>query len=77
MLKLLPPLLTPELLHALASMGHGDDLALVDAHFPAARVAQQGAGRLLRGRGDVAWLDWPDESVTIDVDRAEDLARLG
>lgn len=48
MLKLLPPLLTPELLHALASMGHGDDLALVDAHFPAARLAQQGAGRLLR-----------------------------
>jgi L-fucose mutarotase len=48
MLKLLPPLLTPDLLHALASMGHGDDLALVDAHFPAARLAQQGAGRLLR-----------------------------
>lgn len=48
MLKNLPGLLTPDLLHALASMGHGDDLAVVDAHFPAARLAQQGAGRLVR-----------------------------
>lgn len=48
MLKNLPALLTPDLLHALASMGHGDDLALVDAHFPASRLAAQGAGRLVR-----------------------------
>ncbi len=31
------PLLTPELLHALASMGHGDTIALVDANYPASR----------------------------------------
>ena len=48
MLKNCPALLTPDLLHALASMGHGDDVALVDAHFPASRLAQQGGGRLLR-----------------------------
>ena len=48
MLKNLPPLLTPELLHALASMGHGDDVVLVDAHFPACSVAQRGQARLLR-----------------------------
>jgi L-fucose mutarotase len=48
MLKRVPPLITPELLHALASMGHGDDLALVDAHFPASRVAHQGQNRLIR-----------------------------
>ena len=30
-------LLTPELLHALASMGHGDTIALVDANYPATR----------------------------------------
>ena len=36
----------------------------------------EGAGRLLRGRGDVAWLDWTDAAVTFDIDRAEDLARL-
>lgn len=36
MLKGIDPLLTADLLHALASMGHGDELALVDANFPAA-----------------------------------------
>lgn len=35
MLKTLTKLHTPELLYALASMGHGDELALVDCHFPA------------------------------------------
>lgn len=29
------PRLTPELLHALAAMGHGDQLTIVDANFPA------------------------------------------
>ena len=33
----LDPLLTPELLHALASMGHGDRIVLVDANYPATR----------------------------------------
>ena len=51
MLKNLPPLLTPDLLHALASMGHGDDVALVDAHFPASRLAQRGGARLVRMPG--------------------------
>lgn len=36
MLKGLDPLLTPELLHVLALMGHGDVLALVDRNYPAA-----------------------------------------
>lgn len=36
----------------------------------------QGAGRLLRSRKDVAFLDWPDETVLLDVDRAEDIKRL-
>jgi L-fucose mutarotase len=48
MLKHIPALLTPDALHALASMGHGDELAIVDAHFPAARLAAQGAARLVR-----------------------------
>lgn len=38
MLKGIPPLLTPDLLHILAAMGHGDDLALVDRNFPAHAV---------------------------------------
>jgi molybdenum cofactor cytidylyltransferase len=36
----------------------------------------QGAGGLLRSRKDVAFLDWPDDSVVLDVDRAEDIKRL-
>lgn len=36
MLKGLSPLLSPDLLHILASMGHGDDIVLADANFPAA-----------------------------------------
>lgn len=41
MLKGLDPLLTPDLLHVLAEMGHGDEIVLVDANFPAASVAQR------------------------------------
>lgn len=41
MLKILSRLHTPDLLHVLASMGHGDDIALVDAHFPAAATARR------------------------------------
>jgi L-fucose mutarotase len=35
MLKGISPLITPELLSVMASMGHGDELILADAHFPA------------------------------------------
>ena len=41
MLRGLDPLLTPDLLHALASMGHGDTVAVVDANFPAAAIARR------------------------------------
>ena len=41
MLKGISPLLSPDLLHALASMGHGDDLVLADANFPAATHAKR------------------------------------
>ena len=51
MLKTISPLLTPDALHALASMGHGDDLAIVDANFPAAQVAQQAGARLVQVAG--------------------------
>lgn len=51
MLKNVPPLLSPDALHALASMGHGDEVAIVDANFPAARVAQQGGARLVQLAG--------------------------
>ena len=35
MLKGIHPLLTPDLLRCLAAMGHGDEIAIVDANFPA------------------------------------------
>ena len=38
MLKGIHPLLSPDLLHALAGMGHGDELGIVDANFPAASL---------------------------------------
>jgi L-fucose mutarotase len=41
MLKGIDPLLTADLLHALASAGHGDVVAIVDANFPAAHVARR------------------------------------
>lgn len=40
MLKNIDPLLTPELLQVLGAMGHGDELVLCDANFPAASVAR-------------------------------------
>jgi L-fucose mutarotase len=35
MLKLIPPILGPELLATLRAMGHGDEIVIVDANFPA------------------------------------------
>lgn len=37
MLLGLDPMLSPDLLHALAAMGHGDRVVLVDANYPATR----------------------------------------
>jgi L-fucose mutarotase len=38
MLKGIDPLLTADLLRALRAMGHGDEIAIVDANFPAASL---------------------------------------
>ena len=49
MLKNIDPLLSPDLLQVLAAMGHGDDLVVVDANFPADAVARQTVtGKLIR-----------------------------
>jgi L-fucose mutarotase len=34
MLKNIPPILGPELLYTLRAMGHGDEIAIVDANYP-------------------------------------------
>lgn len=35
MLKGIPPILGPDLLHALRAMGHGDEIVIADANYPA------------------------------------------
>ena len=47
MLKNIPPVISPELMHVLMSMGHGDELVLADGNFPAATNAR----RLARADG--------------------------
>ncbi len=41
MLKRLSPLLTPDLLYVLRAMGHGDEIAIVDANYPADSAGPQ------------------------------------
>jgi L-fucose mutarotase len=49
MLKSIDPVLSADLLWVLAAMGHGDDLALVDANFPGETAARStSSGRIIR-----------------------------
>ncbi len=41
MLKLIPSILSPELLKILMEMGHGDEIVIADGNFPAASKAQR------------------------------------
>lgn len=47
MLRGIPKEMSPELLHVLMSMGHGDEIVLADGNFPAASNAR----RLVRADG--------------------------
>lgn len=47
MLKLVSPVISPELIKVLMEMGHGDELVIADGNFPAASIAQ----RLVRADG--------------------------
>ncbi|MCB8838807.1 RbsD/FucU family protein [Aurantimonas sp. VKM B-3413] len=49
MLKGIDAIISPELLGVLAAMGHGDEIVLADANFPADSVARRTAhGRAIR-----------------------------
>ena len=49
MLKGIDPILNADVLHALKSMGHGDDLIIADMNFPSDSIARQTVyGRLLK-----------------------------
>jgi len=53
MLRNIPTCISPDLMHALMSMGHGDEIVLADADFPAATNSR----KLIRADGvDVATL---------------------
>lgn len=41
MLRGINPLINPDLMHILRAMGHGDELAIVDANFPAVTNANR------------------------------------
>uniref|UniRef100_A0A8C5Q965 Fucose mutarotase n=1 Tax=Leptobrachium leishanense TaxID=445787 RepID=A0A8C5Q965_9ANUR len=49
-LKGIPSVLSPELLYALARMGHGDEIVLADANFPASSTSKAGP-ELIRADG--------------------------
>lgn len=50
MLRNINPILSPDLLHALRAMGHGDEIAIVDANFP----AESSGPRCIRADGPSA-----------------------
>ncbi len=56
----------------------GHPVLLSARAFPeiAQLAGDDGAGRLLKARNDVAFVETEDEGVMLDVDRAEDIARL-
>ena len=47
MLKNIPEVISPDLMHAVMSMGHGDEIVLADGNFPASSNAK----RLVRADG--------------------------
>lgn len=69
MLKGISPLISPELLKVLCEMGHGDEIVLADANFPAESMGQRvvradgiGAAELLCAILPLFPLDQYDES---------------
>jgi L-fucose mutarotase len=66
MLLGIPPVLGPDLLFALRSMGHGDEIAIVDGNYP----AQDHARRLVRadGHGLLTMLTAILQVLPIDAD---------
>lgn len=81
MLKGIDPILNADLLHALRAMGHGDDLVLADANFPATTMARRlirmdgvPGPRLLKAILSVLPIDdfVPDPALRIEVVGAPD-----
>jgi L-fucose mutarotase len=78
----LDPLLGPDLLYALRAMGHGDDIALVDANFPAQSVARRliraddcGLSRLLSAVLGVLPIDQTEPGPAVGMEVIGDPSR--
>lgn len=76
MLRDIDPILSPDLLHILRAMGHGDELVIADANFPATSTGQRvtrldglEATRVLEAVLSVMPLDnfVPDPALTMQV----------
>ena len=50
-LKGIPKILSPDMLHALSSMGHGDEIILADVNFPSDSMTGGGA-KLIQSHGN-------------------------
>eukprot|EP00088_Acartia_fossae_P029149 TRINITY_DN29989_c0_g1_i1.p1 TRINITY_DN29989_c0_g1~~TRINITY_DN29989_c0_g1_i1.p1 ORF type:complete len:166 (-),score=37.10 TRINITY_DN29989_c0_g1_i1:270-725(-) len=50
-LKNIPDIISPDLLHVLSSMGHGDRIVIADANFPAASTCNKGSAKLVNCQG--------------------------
>ena len=86
-MPLIPPGLAAELAASLGSAfaavprwqgKQGHPVLICAAAFPAIAHLRgdEGAGRLLKARNDIAFVEVAEEGVTLDIDRAEDIARL-
>lgn len=79
MLKGIHPAISPELLKTLAEMGHGDELVLSDAHFPAHQLHHKviradgiGVATLLEGISPLFEYDAYVEAPLIMMQAVED-----
>lgn len=76
MLRNIDPILSPDLLHALRAMGHGDEIVIADANFPGSSIGPtciradgSSASQMLRAVLSVMPLDAfvPDPALTMQV----------
>ena len=51
MLNKIPKIIPPELLYALARMGHGDEIVIADGNFPGENIARESGAVLIRCDG--------------------------
>ena len=67
MLKGISPILSPELLKALAEMGHGDELVIADGNFPCQSVGKNAVVVRADGHGVPEVLDEDLKLIPLDT----------